>query len=500
MNFKKYKLNEIRFGGFMKKLIGIIGIFFLSIVILVNLVYNSYLDQYESITISNNSFLYIIGMVILGVVFILITNFLDKKLNEKNKKRFFNISLIIYIILNVLWLVTVNPLVLADQAHTCNIAQGIYNNNLEDMLSNITYAKIPLKNYIELYNQQISLAFIYSLFFRAIRFDIMEVLRIINLIGNIMTFIGLYKITNHLSKKYEVNKIRQIFFILTFFSLIMLSTFIYGDIPSIGLGLFSIYYIMKYTETKELKFIGYSAIFMMIAVMMRMNILIFVIAIVIYLWLYFFRDIKKKVLKENIISALMIFLYIIISIMPAKFIQNYYLDKYNLSKENGLPVISYILMSMSESWRGNGWYNEDIGEYALKNPKNVVNEEYKEAIKERITYFSQNIGEAFDFYVKKLASMWGENTYQAVTNNLGKSDISYPLEFYQKTMLILICIYSIGFFIKNRNNLSYEVILLLLIFMGGFSFHIIWEAKSRYILPYIVILIPLASMKLKKIK
>ena len=79
MNFKKYKLNEIRFGGFMKKLIGIIGIFFLSIVILVNLVYNSYLDQYESVTISNNSFLYIIGMVILGVGFILITNFLDKK-------------------------------------------------------------------------------------------------------------------------------------------------------------------------------------------------------------------------------------------------------------------------------------------------------------------------------------------------------------------------------------------------------------------------------------
>ena len=76
---------------------------------------------------------------------------------------------------------------------------------------------------------------------------------------------------------------------------------------------------------------------------------------------------------------------------------------YNLSKENGLPVISYILMSMSESWRGNGWYNEDIGEYALKNPKNVVNEEYKEAIKERLTYFSQTIGEAFDFRAYLLA-------------------------------------------------------------------------------------------------
>lgn len=488
----------------MKRLISVIGIICLSIVTFLNILYTAYLDNDEHIEIFNNSIFYVLGIILLGFFIIFITNFIDKKLsgkdNEIKRKRIFKVAIIIYTVINILWLLIVNPLVVGDQTHVCNIAQWIYNDNLEDYLPNLTYAEIPLSDYMHLYKQQISLSFIYSIFFRAIKFDIMESLRILNLIGNIAIIFALYKISNQLSKKYQTNKTRLMFFILTFASVIMLSTFIYGDIPSIGLGLFSIYYIMKYTETKELKFIGYSAIFMMIAVMMRMNILIFVIAIVMYLWLCFFRDIKKKVLKENIISVLMIFLYIIISIMPAKFIQNYYLDKYNLSKENGLPVISYILMSMSESWRGNGWYNEDIGEYALKNPKNVVNEEYKEAIKERLTYFSQNIGEAFDFYVKKLASMWGENTYQAVTNNLGKSDISYPLEFYQKTMLILICIYSIGFFIKNRNNLSYEVILLLLIFIGGFSFHIIWEAKSRYILPYIVILIPLASMKLKKIK
>ena len=34
--------------------------------------------------------------------------------------------------------------------------------------------------------------------------------------------------------------------------------------------------------------------------------------------------------------------------------------------------------------------------------------------------------------------------------------------------------------------------LLCLIFLGGFLFHILWEAKSRYILPYIIILIPVA--------
>ena len=48
--------------------------------------------------------------------------------------------------------------------------------------------------------------------------------------------------------------------------------------------------------------------------------------------------------------------------------------------------------------------------------------------------------------------------------------------------------------VQNRKNLSLELILLVTIFLGGFCFHILWEAKSRYIIPYIVVLIPVASV------
>lgn len=46
--------------------------------------------------------------------------------------------------------------------------------------------------------------------------------------------------------------------------------------------------------------------------------------------------------------------------------------------------------------------------------------------------------------------------------------------------------------------MSNENILLITIFLGGFFFHILWEAKSRYIIPYFLILIPIASIKLNK--
>ena len=38
-----------------------------------------------------------------------------------------------------------------------------------------------------------------------------------------------------------------------------------------------------------------------------------------------------------------------------------------------------------------------------------------------------------------------------------------------------------------------EKLYLAIIFLGGFTFHILWEAKSRYIIPYVIILFPLAT-------
>ena len=51
--------------------------------------------------------------------------------------------------------------------------------------------------------------------------------------------------------------------------------------------------------------------------------------------------------------------------------------------------------------------------------------------------------------------------------------------------------------VQNRKNLSLELLFLITIFIGGFAFHILWEAKSRYIIPYIVVLIPVASICIK---
>ena len=143
------------------------------------------------------------------------------------------------------------------------------------------------------------------------------------------------------------------------------------------------------------------------------------------------------------------------------------------------------------------------GETALRDPENIK-KQYEEKVKERLSYFSKNIVYAFNFYIKKIASMWTENTYSAVRHNTIENysfeNLISPITFYQKVLLILMCLTSIIVIIQNRKNLSLEVIFLITIFIGGFAFHILWEAKSRYIIPYIVVLIPITAININYCK
>lgn len=492
----------------MKKIIYFFGIVFLAIVVILNLVFTANLDASEHISINFNSFFYVAGLVFLGLFIFWITKLIYKHLfndtEQKSKKELriflFVAALSLYLLFSVLWIIFVVPGVGGDQIHACNLAQTFYRGNVEEFLPNLTYAGIPLRDYMQAYHQQISLAFVFSILFKIIHFDQFMILRGFNIICNLLIVFALYKICKQLSKKYKTNKVLLFTLILTFISLPMLATFIYGDIPSLALCLFAVYFMMRYTETKEIKYPIFASLLTMVAYMMRMNSLIFIIATVIYLLLSLFKEIKANSWKKNLLNIAIIGMYIVVSILPSSLVKNYYLDKYAMDKSKAYPNISYFLMAMEEGPRANGWYNEGIGEPALKDPENKK-VEYVGKIKERLNYFSKHIGYTFDFYTKKLASMWTENTYSAVRNNTRQDNdpienMIEPLTFYQKVLLILTCLCSLIVLLQNRKDLSLDVLFLITIFIGGFSFHILWEAKSRYIIPYIVALIPVASISI----
>lgn len=514
----------------MKRVIYVFGVVLLMIVAVLNLIFTTRINAAEEAIVSMNSILYVIGLIAVMLLLFFATRFLNKYLykdsSEKKielRKFLFWGGFALYIIFNIVWLINVNPKVGADSVHVANLAQAMYEGNIDEVLTSETYLGMPLREYMQAYPQQIPLAFFYSLFFRIIHFDMMEILRVLNFIGNILIVFAMYKISNQISKKYEINKVLLFTMLFTFVSLPMLSTFVYGDILGIAFGLLSVYFIMKYTDVKKMRYAVFSAISIAIAYMVRMNSLIFIIAIVMYLLISLFSGFTKKDTKEKLVGFAIIVAYIVIAFMPSTVIKNYYMDKWELDEDKSCPYVSYLLMSMEESYRANGWYNEKISEPAIHNP-DMAKREYPDKIKDRLAYFAKNPGYAFNFYAMKTASMWTENTYASIFYNVdGRTysimdyvkeaaslmrkeqkefcDIwvlSEPIEFYQKVLLILSCVCCIIFLLKNRKNVSLEVLLLITIFIGGFMFHTLWEGKSRYIIPYVIVIMPVAAINIRR--
>ena len=496
----------------MKKFIAYLSIGIMAFLSVLNIIFVANIGESEKVVIKTNSIFYIFFLVLFAIGIYFFTEFVDKKISnkdEKVQKRIWLISKIIYFILCVLLIVFLRPPIVGDQIHACNLAETFYTGDNERYLPNTTYAGIPLFEYMQAYYQQITLAFMFSIFLRIIHFDGIGLLRILNILFSLVIVIYIYKIAKKISSKEEnkSNIFRPMFIIYTFFSLFLLNTFIYGDIPSLAFSMIAMYEVMQYRESNKIKYVIFAGILMSLAYMFRMNSAIFVIAISIYLLLNLLYEIKEHKIvksKEIIVKLLLVILFVAITLLPASIVKNYYIKKYNLDKSKQYPTISYFLIGMEESPRCEGWYSESIGEYALKNPEKA-SIEYKARIGDRLKYFKENPKYLFKFYGRKIISMWCENTYGSIRDNMEGTDkidmtkLIAPLTFYQKAMLVFMFIYIIIVLTQNRNNLSLDVILLLTAFLGGFFFHVIWEAKSRYIIPYIVVLIPILLIKIKKI-
>jgi len=496
----------------MKKFISYLSIGIMAILTVLNILYVTNIGESEKVSITSSSIFYIIFLVLFTVGIYFFTEWIDQKFSnveENTKKRICLISKVIYFILCALLIIFLRPPIVGDQIHACNLAETFYTGDNERYLPNTTYAGIPLFEYMQAYYQQITLAFMFSIFLRIIHFDGIGLLRILNILFSLVIVIYTYKIAKKSSKeKDKSNMFRPMFIIYTFFSLFLLNTFIYGDIPSLALSMVAMYEVMKYRENNKIKHIIFAGVLMSLAYMFRMNSAIFVIAISIYLLLNLFYEIKEHkniTPKEIIVKLLLVILFVAITLLPATIVKNYYIKKYNLDRDKQYPTISYFLIGMEESPRCEGWYSESIGEYALKNPEKA-SIEYKTRIKDRLKYFKENPKYTIKFYGRKIISMWCENTYGSIRDNMEGTDkidmtkFITPLTFYQKAMLIFMFTYIIFVLVQNRKNISLDVILLLLAFLGGFFFHIMWEAKSRYIIPYIVVLMPILSIKIKNNK
>lgn len=156
-----------------------------------------------------------------------------------------------------------------------------------------------------------------------------------------------------------------------------------------------------------------------------------------------------------------------------------------------------------------GWYSDYASEAWDDTP--LAHTSYPEKIKIRLYELLKNPLYTFKFFAKKTISGWCDPYFQSLWYNVGienkDEDMASIINgrkykiiaIYEKALITLIYGGALVAIIKNRKDLSNEFILLITIFIGGVLFHTIWEMKSRYTLPYVIMIIPIANIGIQEI-
>ena len=188
---------------------------------------------------------------------------------------------------------------------------------------------------------------------------------------------------------------------------------------------------------------------------------------------------------------------------------------------SGTPLISWLAMGLQDCDKAPGWYNGFGWEVWEDNQgdSRAISAASAEVVRDRLSHFSSDTTYAFWFFTKKVLTQWCEPTFQslwatfaiiadvsmdslqenyvvnaALLSAFQHGPVRTVYEIYCDASQSLVYIFAtVGLYyqLKHRNFSSF---LLAIVFLGGFVYFLLFEAKAMYVLPYFVVLIPFAAI------
>ncbi len=437
------------------------------------------------------------GTVLLTVLSMWLSSLLLRR--EETAER--NLKLLLAVVLcwmlasGFLWIVLAKSTPVSDQNMIYTSAQRFNQGNFE----RLTYGK-----YLYYYPFQLGLTAWESLILRIFGETNVQALQAFNVLGTMLTVYAGYRITRLLWKKRQAAA-ACLLFMAGCFPLIVYSVYVYSDVLALALCMTAVWQLLRYLRKGKKSGAVLTALCLAAAVLLRNNSLIVMIAILCVLLV---RALSGR--RWQYLACAAVILACSLGSGPA--LRLYYERKSGIPVNDGMPSILWIAMGMQEGDKEAGWYNgysiyiyQDTCGYESEPAAEIGRAEVKARAKE----FLEDPAYALDFYFRKFTSQWTEPTYGCfimtyATDNersafgeslytgfpnriLQKYMDSYQLLIYGLVLLLLICK------VKKKEQDQLEWYVLLIAVIGGVLFHELWEAKSRYVLPYFVMMLPMAA-------
>ena len=295
-------------------------------------------------------------------------------------------------------------------------------------------------------------------------------------------------------------------------------TYIYGDILSMGPQTLALYLMIRYMKTGEQRYGLCSGLSIAVAVMLKTNCKITVIALIMMLLFNGIRDKddekKVKLSKRLLVAACML----IFVFGQQAYINNHYMKVTGLEAiPKGSPSVSHIAMGLQEDGGLEpGWFNGyNYNVFAANDyDTELTKKEAIEEIKNRLNLYIHHPFYGMRFFTRKFLSQWGDPVCIS-TQNLdyvsrhheisplgkfivfgpGSTVITWIMNVFMTLCYLGVVIYLIRV-LRKKHVSDYEMLMLLLIF-GGMVFHEFWEGSSRYAMRYYIYQLPFAACGLK---
>lgn len=499
----------------LKKIIYCLCLLTLSIIFLCSLLP---VDDVPAVT---DLYKYILIYLFIFILLFIVLFLLIRLFNRINN----NVLYIIYFIL-----IFVIPLMF----YKLSIANVVYDGKavfefvLEALRGN--YQQVFKGSYMAEFPWQFGLSLFWELILRIcaifnnnIFYEYSACLNVISLVNSVMSSLILlfgFLIVKKVSHNNELDKCIYVSLSLTCIPLFMYSLYLYNDIPSILFTIISTYFFIEYTQNNCIKHILLSIVFVGLSTALRFSALVFAIT---FMLIMVYQSLFEKRKMFNVLVA---FMYLIIPLFISQLPYKYYetvsnyknmvnIEEYQI--DDGQPLLLNVSMGLDIGGGYYGWFNgNNIHTYVdICSLDSACGEQKaREQISSSLKTMSSNPLLTTDFFYHKMVSQWGDgsmgslnlspatdNNERTIVNFIFRGTSNIVLKCYAKAHLILVSLLTLLMMIKKRNvkelsmlDLTFEIIIL-----GGFILSLFWETNSRYNMPYLYILIILASINFDKL-
>lgn len=332
-------------------------------------------------------------------------------------------------------------------------------------------------------------------------------------IGNAALLAGAYYVTGRIAGLLWGKKNRNvqdvtILLCTVFFPAWFYVTLVYGTIPGFAFGIFAFYLQLRYLDTGRLGYMVGAGACISFAIVWKTNSLIMFIAMCIYL---VYDLIIKEDRRKKTVAALL--LLVGMNALTSHGVNAAMEGITGMEVSKGMPKTAWVSMGLMESsyapgvWNGHSvsLFEEHAYDY------DATNEAAIQEIVQLLKLYASDLSYGVDFFGRKNAMQWNDPTFHCLAvidgrepgegrnmEALCEGPLRYKIEdmanSLQSVLLLGGCFYLLLTFGKLKKKELHEGEWLLgITVIGGLLFHMLWEGKPQYVLPYFWLLLPYSA-------